>query len=144
MSKKRREKADELNAPRETGGLADTNCGAILGDLVATRSWAVVIVAILLASMFLRVAVGLGGYSGTLSNSRTLKGITDELFVSGQGMPPMYGDFEAQRHWMEVTFHKPLKEWYYYDTQWWGLDYPPLTAYVSLFFAELYLLCGAN
>jgi ALG6, ALG8 glycosyltransferase family len=50
----------------------------------------------------------------------------------------MYGDFEAQRHWMEVTLHLPLREWYYYDTQWWGLDYPPLTAYVSLLFAKLY------
>ena len=50
----------------------------------------------------------------------------------------MFGDFEAQRHWMEVTLHLPLKEWYYYDTQWWGLDYPPLTAYVSLLFAKLY------
>jgi alpha-1,3-glucosyltransferase len=52
----------------------------------------------------------------------------------------MFGDLEAQRHWMEVTLHLPLKEWYYYDTQWWGLDYPPLTAYVSLLFAKLYAL----
>ena len=52
----------------------------------------------------------------------------------------MFGDFEAQRHWMEVTLHLPLKEWYYYDTEWWGLDYPPLTAYVSLLFAKLYTL----
>jgi alpha-1,3-glucosyltransferase len=50
----------------------------------------------------------------------------------------MFGDFEAQRHWMELTLHTPLKKWYYYDTQWWGLDYPPLTAYVSLLFAKLY------
>lgn len=53
----------------------------------------------------------------------------------------MYGDFEAQRHWMEVTLHLPLKTWYYYDTEWWGLDYPPLTAYVSLLFAKLYPRC---
>ncbi|KAF5294905.1 hypothetical protein FQR65_LT10703 [Abscondita terminalis] len=36
---------------------------------------------------------------------------------SGQGKPPMFGDYEAQRHWMEITY--------------WGLDYPPLTAYHS-------------
>jgi alpha-1,3-glucosyltransferase len=41
------------------------------------------------------------------------------------------GDFEAQRHWMEVTLHLPVGDWYWYDLDYWGLDYPPLTAYVS-------------
>ncbi|KAL1960708.1 hypothetical protein VTO42DRAFT_6538 [Malbranchea cinnamomea] len=50
---------------------------------------------------------------------------------SGHGVPPMYGDFEAQRHWMELTIHLPISSWYFYDLQWWGLDYPPLTAYHS-------------
>lgn len=54
---------------------------------------------------------------------------------SGQGKPPLYGDFEAQRHWMELTTNLPIKEWYFYDLQYWGLDYPPLTAYHSF-------LCG--
>ncbi|KAK7056856.1 Glucosyltransferase-like protein [Paramarasmius palmivorus] len=43
----------------------------------------------------------------------------------------MYGDYEAQRHWMELTIHLPIRKWYTYDLQYWGLDYPPLTAYVS-------------
>ena len=43
----------------------------------------------------------------------------------------MYGDYEAQRHWMEITNHLPLNRWYTYDLQFWGLDYPPLTAYHS-------------
>jgi alpha-1,3-glucosyltransferase len=43
----------------------------------------------------------------------------------------MYGDYEAQRHWMELTIHLPMREWYTYDVHYWGLDYPPLTAYVS-------------
>jgi alpha-1,3-glucosyltransferase len=43
----------------------------------------------------------------------------------------MFGDYEAQRHWMELTIHLPLRRWYTYDLQYWGLDYPPLTAYVS-------------
>ena len=43
----------------------------------------------------------------------------------------MYGDYEAQRHWMELTINLPLRQWYTYDLQYWGLDYPPLTAYVS-------------
>ncbi|CAG8524208.1 3722_t:CDS:2 [Acaulospora colombiana] len=50
---------------------------------------------------------------------------------SGYNTPPMYGDYEAQRHWMEITLHIPISQWYYYDLEWWGLDYPPLTAYVS-------------
>ncbi|SNX84228.1 related to ALG6 - glucosyltransferase [Melanopsichium pennsylvanicum] len=54
---------------------------------------------------------------------------------SGKGVQPMHGDFEAQRHWIELTLHLPTSKWYFYDLQYWGLDYPPLTAWVSL-------LCG--
>ncbi|OBZ85578.1 putative dolichyl pyrophosphate Man9GlcNAc2 alpha-1,3-glucosyltransferase, partial [Choanephora cucurbitarum] len=50
---------------------------------------------------------------------------------SGYNTPPMYGDYEAQRHWMEITVHLPASKWYWYDLNWWGLDYPPLTAYHS-------------
>ncbi|KAI0250725.1 ALG6, ALG8 glycosyltransferase family-domain-containing protein [Lactifluus subvellereus] len=66
----------------------------------------------LLASALVRLCVGLGSYSG-------------------QGTPPMFGDYEAQRHWMEITNHLPTRQWYSYDLQYWGLDYPPLTAYHS-------------
>lgn len=54
---------------------------------------------------------------------------------SGQSKPPMFGDYEAQRHWMEITLNLPLEEWYFNtsnnDLMYWGLDYPPLTAYHS-------------
>ena len=66
----------------------------------------------ILASAWIRWCIGLGSYSG-------------------QSTPPMYGDYEAQRHWMELTIHLPIPKWYKYDLQYWGLDYPPLTAYVS-------------
>ncbi|XP_032527051.2 dolichyl pyrophosphate Man9GlcNAc2 alpha-1,3-glucosyltransferase [Danaus plexippus] len=55
---------------------------------------------------------------------------------SGYKKPPMYGDFEAQRHWQEITVHTQISSWYHNTTQndleYWGLDYPPLTAYHSL------------
>nr|XP_019954035.1 PREDICTED: dolichyl pyrophosphate Man9GlcNAc2 alpha-1,3-glucosyltransferase [Paralichthys olivaceus] len=54
---------------------------------------------------------------------------------SGAGKPPMFGDYEAQRHWQEVTHNLPVQEWYFNttdnDLNYWGLDYPPLTAYHS-------------
>lgn len=31
------------------------------------------------------------------------------------GTPPRYGDYEAQRHWMEVTLHLPLRDWWVWD-----------------------------
>ncbi|KAJ4902335.1 hypothetical protein Rs2_16286 [Raphanus sativus] len=54
---------------------------------------------------------------------------------SGAGTPPKFGDFEAQRHWMEITTNLPPIDWYrngtHNDLAYWGLDYPPLTAYQS-------------
>ncbi|BGP11435.1 Glucosyltransferase-like protein [Rhodotorula toruloides] len=76
---------------------------------------------------------GLGGYSGFAN-------------------PPMRGDLEAQRHWIALTSSSlsslrslhlppppsaklsiPASRWYFHDSPYWGLDYPPLTAYHSLF-----------
>ena len=50
--------------------------------------------------------------------------------------PPTFGDYEAQRHWMEVTTHLPLSRWYgdwppENPVAWWGLDYPPLSGLQS-------------
>jgi hypothetical protein len=71
---------------------------------------------ILLAALLVRCAVGLGPHSGMAT-------------------PPLYGDYEAQRHWMEITTALPMNQWYFNttdnDLKYWGLDYPPLTAYVS-------------
>lgn len=60
---------------------------------------------------------------------------------SGQEKPPMYGDYEAQRHWQEITLNLPIERWYTNssdnDLQYWGLDYPPLTAYHSLLLGHI-------
>ena len=72
--------------------------------------------ALCLVGLLVRACVSLHGYSGEAS-------------------PPMYGDYEAQRHWMEVTVNLPPTAWYVdgpdNDLQYWGLDYPPLSALFS-------------
>lgn len=54
---------------------------------------------------------------------------------SGQEKPPLHGDFEAQRHWMEVAVNLPASQWYsnssVNDMAYWGLDYPPLAGYLA-------------
>ena len=70
----------------------------------------------LLCALTVRAMVGLFGYSG-------------------EATPPMYGDFEAQRHWMEITVNLPPTRWYVNgpdnDLLYWGLDYPPLSAHLA-------------
>ncbi|KAJ4314742.1 Glucosyltransferase-like protein [Fusarium piperis] len=77
----------------------------------SSSHWEVLPVILMVVGLF-RWAAGLWGYSG-------------------HRKPPMFGDYEAQRHWMEVTTQLPISQWYFHDLQWWGLDYPPLTAYHS-------------
>lgn len=74
-------------------------------------------VALLSSLILLRILVGFHHHSG--ENNYHGK-------IDGFG-----GDYEAQRHWMEITYHLPIGQWYSYDLAYWGLDYPPLTAYVS-------------
>ncbi|XP_044285830.1 dolichyl pyrophosphate Man9GlcNAc2 alpha-1,3-glucosyltransferase isoform X3 [Varanus komodoensis] len=80
------------------------------------EKWSLMTITALLG-LVVRWAVSLGSYSGA-------------------GKPPMYGDYEAQRHWQEVTYNLPVEQWYFNTSdnnlQYWGLDYPPLTAYHSL------------
>lgn len=57
---------------------------------------------------------------------------------SGAQTPSMFDDFEAQSHWMEIMLNLPVSLWYFNTTEndllYWGLDYPPLTAYLSHLF----------
>ena len=52
---------------------------------------------------------------------------------SGEHDPPKYGDFEAQRHWMELTLYLPVEDWYTNSKlnkeKYWPLDYPPMSGY---------------
>ncbi|XP_029404146.2 probable dolichyl pyrophosphate Man9GlcNAc2 alpha-1,3-glucosyltransferase [Bactrocera dorsalis] len=70
-----------------------------------------------------------------ISAAIAVRAIVSLNSYSGQGKPPMYGDYEAQRHWQEITTNLEPKYWYRNtsenDLLYWGLDYPPLTAYHS-------------
>ncbi|KFQ21919.1 Dolichyl pyrophosphate Man9GlcNAc2 alpha-1,3-glucosyltransferase [Merops nubicus] len=85
------------------------------------EKWSLMTITVLLA-LTVRWAVSLGSYSGA-------------------GKPPMYGDYEAQRHWQEVTYNLPIRQWYFNTSDnnllYWGLDYPPLTAYHSFLCAYI-------
>lgn len=76
-----------------------------------TSQWVILPLALMIVGLY-RWCAGLWGYSGFQT-------------------PPMHGDYEAQRHWMEITTQLPISQWYFYDLEYWGLDYPPLTAYHS-------------
>ncbi|KYK56923.1 glucosyltransferase [Drechmeria coniospora] len=112
--KKKDHEGDLVDRPRPTT-LIRAPSFPLAAFLWPTRSsssqWEILPLILMLAFLF-RWAAGLWGYSGFQR-------------------PPMYGDYEAQRHWMEVTTHLPISQWYFHDLQWWGLDYPPLTAYHS-------------
>jgi alpha-1,3-glucosyltransferase len=85
-----------------------------------TSQWILLPLVLMTVGLF-RWCVGLWGYSGFRK-------------------APMHGDFEAQRHWMEITTHLPVSMWYFYDLPYWGLDYPPLTAYHSWLCGKVGLL----
>ncbi|KAJ9515807.1 hypothetical protein QJQ45_008647 [Haematococcus lacustris] len=55
--------------------------------------------------------------------------------LTGAGDAPKYGDYEAQRHWMELTVNLPPQLWYTNSSvnpgSYWPLDYPPLSGWQS-------------
>ena len=102
----------------------------------STSQW-VILPLVLMAVGLFRWATGFWGYSGQYP---VLQSVEEVLILRpGFNVPPMHGDFEAQRHWMEITTHLPTSQWYFYDLPYWGLDYPPLTAYHSWLMGKMYV-----
>ena len=60
------------------------------------------ILVIVLISITIRYLISLNNFSGRILASR---------FILGHAKPPMFGDMEAQRHWMEITVHLPRYDW---------------------------------
>lgn len=108
-------KLQELAAPEKVDVYSETPLYNLLSGFRRAQDQWLARYVIILSAVVLWSAVGLGMYSG-------------------KGEKPINGDFEAQRHWMEISTHLPITKWYYYDLQYWGLDYPPLTAYHLWFF----------
>ena len=75
-----------------------------------------------LISILIKIFVGMFGYSG-------------------ENSPPKFGDFEAQRHWMELTIYLPVSEWYTNSRSnridYWPMDYPPITGYHSYILGKI-------
>ena len=93
-----------------------------------TSQWVILPLVLMVVGLF-RWTTGFWGYSGEISSQSLALAML--MSCPGFNTPPMHGDFEAQRHWIEITLHLPVSQWYFYDLQYWGLDYPPLTAYHS-------------
>lgn len=104
--------------------------------------------AILCFLFCIRILVGLLPYSGMSPNYYHdkyvfkyfetygwLKEILTSEEIEGYNTPPRFGDYEAQRNWMSLTIGLPLSGWYFpseiNDLGYWGLDYPPLSAFHS-------------
>ena len=70
-----------------------------------------------------------------------IKILVGRFGYSGERTPPKLGDFEAQRHWMELTIYLPVKDWYTNSrlnrADHWPLDYPPLSGYQSYLMGKI-------
>ncbi len=124
---------------------------------------------VLATAVLLRLCIGLHSYSGRCALPagapppavHMQTGLTEHGSTQALTHPPRFGDYEAQRHWMEITLNLPVKGWCApgaaclasllcagspvihgdlaplcrytnstdNDLDYWGLDYPPLSAY---------------
>jgi hypothetical protein len=76
----------------QPGGTQATEytCGAMKPPNVPSSiAWA----GLLLLAVLMRLLAGYASYSGAAT-------------------PPKFGDYEAQRHWMEITIHYPASQWW--------------------------------
>jgi alpha-1,3-glucosyltransferase len=148
---RRRRKLEDLSGTIQGSSAVDATVGtkapafplvAFLWPAKGSVSTWIVLPSILMVVGLFRWATGYWGYSGEYHRTRCL--FHALIIPKGFKKPPMHGDFEAQRHWMEITTHLPISRWYFYDLDWWGLDYPPLTAYHSWLLGKMQVIRTSN
>ena len=71
--------------------------------------------------ILLRALIGLHSYSGKevflchckvkIEKLKKFRSEQRHGVPEGQAKPPLYGDYEAQRHWMEITAHLNASDW---------------------------------
>ena len=84
-------------------------------DIVSRKLSPVFLVLLVVGfALFVRIAVSLNSFSGEFPPLLAFVRFKKKFFHvhAGAGKPPLYGDYEAQRHWMEITYHLPVSEWY--------------------------------
>jgi hypothetical protein len=78
-------------------------------------------VAVFSCLLLVRFLAGLSGYSGEVPGPWIANAECQATHVrraslaargAGHNHPPKYGDYEAQRHWMEITVNLPIRDWW--------------------------------
>ena len=63
------------------------------------------------------------------------------ILIIGEGDKPKYGDFEAHRHWFELTNNLNITDWYSNSEinpqSYWPIDYPPVCAYFHFILGKI-------
>ncbi|ETN78510.1 ALG6, ALG8 glycosyltransferase family protein [Necator americanus] len=112
---------------------------ALITKIHSDSKWLFIFFVLSLVAL-VQAILAVGSYSGEFSPH-----FVEMMRRTREGKPPIFGDFEAQRHWMEITYHLPVQKWYVNGTNndlfYWGLDYPPLTAYHSYVMGFTLLKC---
>ena len=71
-----------------------------------------------------------------------IKVLVSSYGYSGENNPPKFGDFEAQRHWMEITYNLEVNKWYKESelnpSTYWPIDYPPMSAYFAWLWGNVF------
>jgi len=99
----------------------------MLGDNFPKKN---LIILIILVAIIFRILIGLAHIQVYQANFKFITKLNKKIGIND---PPQYGDYEAQRHWMELTSNTPTSEWYvatpYNNLTYWRIDYLLLTAY---------------
>jgi len=75
--------------------------------------------------------------------SITIRYLTSHWPYSGQGTPPIFGDYECQRHWQEITVNLANNQWYVNSSRKTWIIGVWITSLVCLSHETKWLVCQA-